>query len=454
MQRWITVDFGSLCRRAAALAATLLILGLAGTAAAHAQAAEPFCGELNEADCALLNDAYETMREVTSLRSELEMELLIDNLPQEAELPIQEFTLFVTQETAYQIEPSANEALAELRELLADPNALEINFARVLELYFETILGITLDSTFELSFSEEVAALIEAEAEFPIPNSFEIGSRVVDGGSYTNIGDLIDLFPGVSVRGDIWFGIEVTALADLLAELDGLDEVFADLASELEEDEALTSTDSLLLSQYLLGDFNVAGGPLLPSLAASELTAVGAPYLMVERLDDEELDGSPVAVFRTAIDYRALFADPEVETLLVDLLQNEELLGADTLAADEAESVAFLVGIYGPEILQDLNLEVIEMIDPATQHHVATEVVMDWDLTDLAAVAAIAGEEFALDSDELPSFVVSATTRYTEIGEPVSVDAPETAIILDFEDIVTLIEAELEDFEESLDSIN
>ena len=58
------------------------------------------------------------------------------------------------------------------------------------------------------------------------------------------------------------------------------------------------------------------------------------------------------------------------------------------------------------------------MIDPATQYLVATEVVMDWDLTDLAAVAAIAGEEFALDSDELPSFVVSATTRYTEIGEP------------------------------------
>ena len=453
MRRLVTANFRCVGGRTAALVLALAVLALLNPTLAQAQADEPFCGELNETDCELLNASYETMRDVTSLHSNLEMELLIDNLPEAEELPIQEFTLFITQETAYQIEPAASDALMELRELLADPDALEAEFPRFLDLYFEAIAGITMDSTFGLSFSEEVAALVEEEAGLPIPSSFEFRSRVVDGGSYTNVGDLLALLPGVSVRGDIWFGIEVTALADFMADLEGLDEAFAEFAEEMTEEEQMTETDALVLSQYLLGDFNVISGPLLPSLAASELTAVGAPYLLVERLDDETVDGASVAVFRTAVDYAALFDDPEVESLLVDLLQNDELMGGDALAADEAESVAFLIGIYGPEILQDLNLEVIEFVDPDTHYLVSTEVNMDWDLTDLAAIASIAGEEFAMEADELPLFVISATTSYTEIGEPVSVDVPETAIILDFEDIVTLIEAQIEEFESSVEAL-
>ncbi len=446
MRRLTTVNLGCIYRRAAALVLVLAMMAFVGTTTAQAQANDPFCSELSKADCALLNASYETMRDVTSLHSNLEMELLIDKLPEMEELPIQTFTLSIAQATVFEIDPAANESLAELRALTSDPTALEDDFARVFQLYFDTLTGITMDSNFTLSFPKEVAALIEEEAQFPIPNSFEIGSRVVEGTSYSNIGDILSLFPGINVRGDIWFGVEFASLTDLLTEA-------------MEQEQALSSAgnaqmsegEALLFSQYLLRDMGVASGPLLPTLAASELTAVGAPYLVVERLDDATVDGESVAVFRTAVDYAALFADPEVESLLTDLLQNEDLLGNDALAPDEAESVAFLLGIYGPEILKDLNLEVIEFIDPATNYLVSTEVDMDWDLTDLAAIAAIAGEEFAMDSDELPQFTLSATTRYTEIGEPVSVDVPETAIILNVKELIDLAELSTEGLFESFE---
>ncbi|MBV7338616.1 hypothetical protein KFU94_62440 [Chloroflexi bacterium TSY] len=322
--------------------AIAVALIFAGSTTIWAQDTTTYCELLSAEDCELLHDSAQAMRDVTSIETQVNVDMLVKNIP---EVPFEELSVNVTQYTAFALDDDAAQILADLRQM--SPDDMTFLFQRteeVFNLYFDVLTGSTFDTELTVSVSEDVAQIIseEADAGFDLPSSIGFGVRLLDGIMYVNLSSFADALPGIRTTGAMWLGFEFAPVLDLAA-------ADADFG-EIGEEEAAT------LAQFASGMGGVSGGPLITTLGATEMTELLLPYVDVERLPDDELDGNGVAVFRTVIDYQYLSGDPIFQSLLAELLGDESLIGI-RLSDLEIEQIVGMAEVFGPDLLASLGLE-------------------------------------------------------------------------------------------------
>jgi hypothetical protein len=252
----------------------------------------PFCGELAEADCQLLADAQELMRGVSSMNMTLGLDANLSGIPEVAD---EDLAFKLNMDMTMHTNPALNATMSEItarppEELLASMD----EFSAVVVEFYET-LGMRMEM--EMALPGLLRDAIEADEGVVLPDLIAVNVRMVDGYAYIDMDALAASFPDMQ--------------AELAAEgIDGW--IGVDFAGQMEREmsgAAAAPDVSALQSMQMSMAFN-------QMMLDETIRSLLDPYIIVERLADEERDGAAVAVFRTTLDLGELVANPDFTQLL------------------------------------------------------------------------------------------------------------------------------------------
>jgi hypothetical protein len=367
----------------------------------------PFCGELSEADCQLLADAQELMSGVSSMNMALALDTNLSGIPEVAD---EELSFGMNMDMTLHLDPALNEAMREIttrspEELLATMDEFT---ALVIEFY-ET-LGMRMEM--EMALPGLLRDAIEADEGVTLPDLIAVNMRLADGYAYIDMDALAASFPDMQAELDAegidgWIGVDF--VGQMRRELDG----------------AVAAPDvSALQSMQMSMAFN-------QMMLDETLRSLLDPYIIVERLADEERDGAAVAVFRTSLDLGELVSDPDFTQLLRRAV--EAIVAA---AGEEVDEQELRTGILGAQLLATLlarsaEFEIVQTVGLDTPHTYDNNVFMQLDLSGLLTMAAMSGEDIP---DELrgarPIFTFEMNASYSDFDAAPAIEVPENVEIL------------------------
>lgn len=410
-----------------------LTLSLCVPAAALAQDdGEPaYCATLSQESCALLTRSQEAMASLTAATTAVDFTLNVSNVP---DVPFETLTLEFAQNLSYSISNESVAAREQLQQQLLE-NAAAGNIApkEVMQSYIQLLNGMKMDAESTLTLSDDLVALIqeamesESQLAWGIPNTLQLRLRMIDGAYYVNLSDLSVFLPVFSATGDIWLGVDWAPLMEM--------------AMRDAEFETMTPQEAEIFGQVIAGTSNnLVAGPLATSLASTPITVDALSFLEIERLTDSVEDGRDVAQFRTTVDYNRLLADPMAQALLAEMLRDGTMMDQQ-FSEQEIGQMIEIIQFAGPPLLQSLGLEAIETIDLESGYLTGSTVRMDWDLSQIVALATSFGGA-DLDMEEVPVVSWSAVYTNSNFNEPIEVAAPDTALLLSLEELMLLAELE------------
>lgn len=402
-----------------------LLLMVFSVGAAFAQDASAYCGELSDADCGLLDASQEAMQGVTSGSSELQFSLLLSEIP---EVPLQEIGVAYSQQSAFTMSEDASALVSELQgisplerqELLMDTEVLA-------SIISELVLGTSSQVDMQLALSEEVADFLTQESGVVIPTELAFGFVLLDGVLYLNLDALAEVVPELAMFGG-WLGFEVGPLLDMALQ---------DGATNQMSDQDLQAAGNAFAS----ANFG-SSGPLAASLGMVDPTGMVTQFINIERVENEEVNGNELAVFRTTFDYATFFASPLFRDLVEAAMQDESMSGG--APADEAsiDQVVGMAATFGPMLLSNLNLELVEGVGLDDNYLYATSFLLDWDLSNLVQMAGMAAnfgvEVPPIDPELQPLIHVELLSLSQDINEEVGISVPEGATIVPIEALMSM----------------
>ncbi|MBK8047012.1 MAG: hypothetical protein IPK16_07740 [Anaerolineales bacterium] len=226
------------------------------------------CGDLDEADCAILESSQQAMRDATSFAFDVVFSLNTGGFP---DMPVDPVAFDVTTTGKFSLDPAAAVAARAMSDLSLQGAAVDAEMIENLPgMLLDLYSGLALDVSVNLQTSEEIAALLAAESDTPFPASLDIPLRMVDGTLYINIASLKELDPSMDEVSADWLGIDVVgALEQSLAD--------APVTDEGANEAAMASA--------------VSGAVTMQVMKAIE------PYVTVERMDNVDLGDQEGAVF-------------------------------------------------------------------------------------------------------------------------------------------------------------
>jgi hypothetical protein len=382
----------------------ILIFSLMLSFTASAFAQEPVCGDLSAEDCEILYGSSEAMMEVTSGVQSVSVSVQATNVPQ---TPYTNISFDFSLDTVYGYSEDAATAAMdmqgmspnELADLYADPEALA-------DLVLTILGGLSASIDMTTNFSEELAgALTQDPSMGSWPESVSLG-LVLDGGiAYLDLGTLEALVGDAMGGMSGWVGIDILPWVEASLMQTAVDPNAAVAAS--------ASTQ-------------VGAGPLFTQLASADPMGMITPFLSIARVDDDVVDGEDVAVFSTTINWDAFVQSPYFEQLVVlALAQDPEAMPSQA----EIDQTVTLGRMFGPALLSGITLELIEMVSLDSGYLLATDFTLDWDLSDLAALAAMAGTgELGIDDDA--AIMASIVTSNSSLNGEVDVEVPADAFVI------------------------
>jgi hypothetical protein len=384
----------------------IFALMLSFTTSAFAQ--QP-CGDLSAEDCELLYGSSEAMMEITSGVQSVSVSVQATNVPQ---TPFEELSFAFWLDTAYGYSDEAADAAMdmqgmsaeELADLYADPEALT-------DLVLTILSGLSASIDMTTEFSEELAGALTPDPSMGSwPESVSLGVVLNGGIAYLDLSDLEALVGDMAGMSG-WVGIDVLPWVE--ASL---------MQSAVDPNAALAASAST----------QVGAGPLFTQLASADPMGMITPFLSIARVDDDVVDGEDVAVFSTTINWDAFVQSPYFEQLVVlGLSQDAEAAPSQA----EIEQTVTLGRMFGPALLAGITLELIEMISLETGYLVATDFILDWDLSDLAALGAMMGTgELGIEGES--AIFASIVTSNTDLNGDVEIDVPADALIIPTEMLV------------------
>ncbi|MBX3001789.1 MAG: hypothetical protein KF893_24910, partial [Caldilineaceae bacterium] len=326
--------------------------------------------------------------------------------------PFEYISLGFWLDTVYGYSDEAAEAAMDMQGMSAEELAALYSDPAALSDLVLTILGglsASVDMTTE--FSEELAAALTQDPSMGSwPESVSLGV-ILDGGvAYLDLGAL------EAVVGDMggmsgWVGIDILPWVE--ASL---------MQSAADPNAALAASAST----------QVGAGPLFTQLAAADPMGMITPFLSIARVGDDVVDGEDVAVFSTTINWDAFVQSPYFEQLVVlGLSQDPEAAPSQA----EIDQTVTLGRMFGPALLSGITLELIEMVSLDTGYLLATDFTLDWDLSDLAALAAMAGTG-ELGIDDNSAIMASIVTTNTNLNGDVEIEVPADALIIPTEMLI------------------
>ncbi|MEZ4664784.1 MAG: hypothetical protein R2911_45215 [Caldilineaceae bacterium] len=395
-----------------------LVLTLLCTGTTFAQADQPaYCQDLSASDCTLLMDSQDAMSTVTSGASQMDLSILLRDIP---EAPFQEIALDYSQDTVFSVDPAVFDAIdklkamppRQLQQLVSNPQSL-------FGLIGELVAGVSTDIAMTLDLSSELAAVLSQESGMPLPENMAFHMVLSNGEIYADLDSLAAFAPDASMMQG-WVGVELQPLLDEAAK---------------GANTQLGSQDAMEISMAL-GYVNTgASGPFLVSLGAADPTGQYLQFVNTTRLANETVDGIEMAVFSSTFDYQTFFQSPVFRQLLKQIMEQEGAAVSDA----ELDQIAGMAQMFGPIVMTTLNLEVREWIGVEDNYLYNTNAVFKWDLSSIAALAAFGGDAMPipqLPPDAKPYIGFEMTTSSSDLNGKVAVEVPEGAELIPTEMIL------------------
>jgi len=389
----------------------VLVLLLATFSTALAQT-EPFCGDLDEADCALLTTATENMMDVASYTAEAAYSAQLVGIPG---LPLSEAAVDVMVGGAFAYDDAALAAAQQLGTATSQEDMAAL-MSDSPELFVDFYNGWSFDAQIDVAISEDLAAALSADAGVEIPTALAVPLILKDGVLYVDVTELAPLMEGgEGMEG--WIGFELGRVLEAAAEQG----VFEQAAASMDPE-----------AMAMAGGEDAATAAALMGLAAamSDPTAF-EQFQTIERVDDEEIDGMPVAVFVTSFDVLSFISSPQFVDLIMGLADSGAL-GADAPTAADIEQGMQMLGLMGPMLFQGLTSESTTMASIDEPNYIVGQSsLFSWDLAGLLQMAAMSG---AVPADQMPSgeskIEISTSVMNSSINEPQEIEAPADAQIV------------------------
>ena len=367
------------------LSAWVLIFLFAGAAMAQGEAVNlvPFCGELSERECAMLESVPATMAELTSGTSENQVELYVTGGP----LSSNKLSLQISTANTFVIEP---ETFARLRELTAmSPQALAADPEAATE---AMLLPLTIDTeqTTTVTLSPDLLAMLSARFGTEIPAEIAFHSRLVDGVAYTRLADYA-VFGTQPDWMPEWIGIELMAF------------VPAAMATEVASGEfnVEEAQDALMSPGAAMGAGVIYHVP-------AEQVAWYADFMQLESLGTMAIDGDTANLYRYNWNIPRYLGGPL-------FAQQAGILGAD----GEPTPASRILAIVSTILLDGLQAEVTQAVGVDDPYLYAVDMQVTW------ALGIAGGPPLA----ERPLVGLRSTTINQDLNAVDAIPVPTGAVV-------------------------
>ncbi len=389
----------------------VVLMVLASFVPALAQS-EPFCGDLDPADCELLTVSTENMMDVASYKASANYSAILSGVPG---LPLAEAAVDVAVDGAFSYSEEALAAAAELALVQGQEDVANL-MAESPELFVDFYNGWAFDMVIAVAMSDDLAAALSADAGIEIPSALSVPLILKDGILYVDVTEVAPLIDGMqNMEG--WIGFELGRVIEAAAEQGMFEEAAASMDPEA------------------MADAGAMDPATLAALAGLQAT-LGDPaafekFMTIERVEDDEIDGAAVAVFVTKLDLLSFVSSPEFVELIKGLVASGAL-GADAPSAADLDQALGMLGMMGPMIFQGLTSEsstAVSIDEP--NYIIGQSTLFSWDLSSLLQMAAMSG---AVPADQLPSgqslVEFSTIVVNSEIGVEQMIEAPADAQVV------------------------
>lgn len=403
---------------------TLVFVFMAlGIGSAFAQDAGAYCGELADEDCSILDASQEAMRGVSSSNNEIQFSLLLNEVP---ELPLQNVGVAYAQQSSFALSEDASTLVRDLQsitplerqELLMDTEVLTSIISQLTQ-------GLSTQVTMQLALTPEVADFLSQESGVAIPTEMAFGFVLLDGVLYLDLDALAEVVPQLSIFSG-WLGFEVAPLLDMALQDGSTDQ--------------MSAQDLQALGNALASANFSSSGPLVATLGTVDPSGTITQFLDIARVENEEVNGSELAVFRTTFDFATFFASPLFRDLLTVVMQDES--GGASVDEAEIDQMVSMAATFGPMLLSNLELELVEGIGVEDNYLYATSFVLDWDLSNLVQLAGMAAgfgvEVPPIDPDLQPLIQMELLSLSNGIEGDVEISVPEGAVVVPIETLMSM----------------
>ncbi len=385
--------------------ALLLVLIVASAVPAFAQdMPAPFCGELSEEDCTILAESQDASLAVESYSNFLDVNILIAGIPG---LPADELAFNYNQDGTYALDPALAMEIMEMQ--MQDPEALMEDMDAMVEVLLDLYANLALDMAVSFTMPEEIAALISEQAGVTIPTTVSAMAVMADGYGYGNIDELAAEIEELgTVSG--WYGIDVVSLMQM-----GFDQSMA------QADQSGNMAASM--TGYGMTNF----------LNSEEGRAMLEEYVEVERGDDETVGDMDVAVFNSTFNFGGFIGSPAFAEMLLSQLDTINQLADTDLTEEQLGQVFTMLPMFGPMLFTGLDFEITRRIDLESYQVVESELLFDWDLSSLIAVAQMVDASLELPEGMAPIITIDVVNNAADFDAIEEITAPADAVIIPLE---------------------
>lgn len=393
----------------------LVFTMLLSPTAVFAQASDTpyvFCGDLDTETCDLLHQSQAAMKEVSSSVQSSEIQLSLQNVPNS---PIQDAsgqlnldtTLYVDTQYMQQVEDMMKNASTSMAD----------DMEAFMKDYMDTVAGIyshmSFDIGMDLQLSDEVVQYLSSQAGFDLPSELTTEIRLVDGVMYINLDDVSSSLPDLNIPTG-WFGVEIAKLME------------AQLASAADQMANPSAETQAQMAGMMMG-------MSFADLSGNEdLQNALGDILMLERLDDSEVDGVPVAEVQTTVDFNALLTNETILNMVFEILKNSGQDIPELNSTNPAE-VAGMLQLVAPMLTQGLDWVQTQQIGLDDGYVYGSTMKMNWNLSSLLQLVAMSSGARPARSQNQTTFEMNVTNNASDFNDAPEITAPEDAMIIPLE---------------------
>jgi hypothetical protein len=363
------------------LVVVLAVLVVSGSAFAQDTAMPVLCGDLSEADCAILTQSQAAMMSLSSAAFEFQADFNLTNIP---DMP-GAVAFGLVGNGAYSADP-------ELMSMMPmDPAAMQDPVAMM-----GAVVGLLRSFDFDLSLTLNMPPELIAEMGSDVPESITLQLRFADGLGYINFDTLAPLMgeDGAAMGLAGWLGLDIASLLEAVLEQN----------PELFESMTVTGFDPSMYGQF------------------SNLEMV-EQYVTVARVDDGSGD---TATFEYTVDFATMMTSPEFQELMIQQMEMQgQALSEEEMQQGMAMSAA---------MLSNSTFYTTSTIDINTGYVVSTTVNM---MFDFSAMAEVMPEEEELS--ELPAFSFNFVLNSSQFNAVPEITEPEGATVFPYEQLLTMM---------------
>jgi hypothetical protein len=367
----------------------------------------PFCGELSQTDCQILVDAQALMMEVGSITLDWQVEAAVSGIP---DLTDEDLRFETAMTMNVRLDPLWREQFDALRtdspeELLDDQGEFT---QKAVDLYENLDMELDMQMTLPAVLSQ----IMEADADLVLPDTLKFEMRMVDGYVYINMDRIAESDPTLAAEMQAagiqgWIGFDFISLL----------EQQMGSAGEAPDPALLGSMQMGMAFDQMMADESVR--TLLES------------YRSIERLADEERDGTPVAIFRTSFDLARLVANPDFTRILRETADSLVAASGETIDPQELGMAILGVQLVANVLTRSFEFQHVQAIGVEKPYLYDGSTVLEMDLSGLVTLLEMSGEEMPPTlRDAQPLFNFTLEARYADFDSVPAIEAPEDAEII------------------------